>query len=117
MKKIFSCAGLLWLLMSHFVFANELEKESVKCPEITPAEMKALNGHVLASGAHKWYLHDMFELPDTLGSHVPTDISIQDVMGAKTISFFGQLDPRTCQYKIMLEKNHKATVTFKLMGD
>lgn len=111
-----------YFLLISILCSSELKAEQIKqasaCPEITADELKNLNGgHVLTIGAHRWYLHDLFELPENLGSHIPLDLTITDVMKAKQVSYFGQLDSHTCQYKIVMEKERKANLTLKLMGE
>ncbi len=108
---------LTLIFMSVIINETSLSAEN-SCPGLKVEDLKRLKGeHILEVGGHKWYLNGMFYLPDTLGNHVPLDLTIEDVMNAKDITFATQLDPHTCQFKALVSNDHKITVTFKLMGE
>jgi hypothetical protein len=118
MIRIIQVSWVLWVAISSQSALASDESAGVACPPLMPAELTKLGqDRVLIIGAHKWYLHDLFELPNTLGNHIPLDLSVNDMLETKTITYVGQLDSRTCQYNIVTKKDRNAHVTFKLMGD
>jgi hypothetical protein len=118
MKRILSTTCALFLVAHVGCYAAEPEKPPVQCPQLTPQDISLLGqDRILKQGDHKWYMHDMFELNETLGSHVPLDLTVNDVLKTTSIAFKGELEPHTCQYKIEIKPDRKANVTFKLMGE
>jgi hypothetical protein len=116
--RLLNRAILLSLLLTQGLYAAEQEPPTSKCPILTAKDIKTLTSdRILKNGPHTWYLHDMFDLPETLGNHIPLDLSVQDVLTTKEIEFKEQLDARECEYKAVLGNGRHAHLTFRLMGD
>jgi hypothetical protein len=106
MKKILILSTFLWI---GIYGRGQAESNLHKCPELNPVDLQQLQGgRLLHKDPHKWYLHDMFEMTDKSGSPIPIELSVDDVMQAKSVNFLEQLDSRTCQYTIVIEKDTPA---------
>jgi hypothetical protein len=115
---MYTSLKLLTLIFISAVIIEDSFAADSNCPGLKVEDLKRLKGeHILESGGHKWYLNGMFYLPDTLGNHIPLDLTIEDVMNVKDITFATQLDQHTCQFKASVANDHKITMTFKLMGE
>lgn len=118
MRAILQYTWLAGILISSNGLASGGGQEINKCPELTIEHIKETGkNRILNAEGHKWYMLHFYEAQESLGNHVPLEMTVADLKNTIKIHFLGELERGTCRYKLLLEKHKHANVTYKMMGE